>query len=172
MEKQQSSAMSLKLKIAASPFQAICDSLLDLATTVCGTDYAIISLKDSCAHLFVSTVGFSGIQEIALNDSFCRHSVPNELIEIEDAQADDRFWDNPYVKGEPNIRFYAGVPITMPLGEQIGTICVFGQTPKLLDSHQKDALLGISKVLFNTIIAQEFVLKQLANLPSTDFIQE
>ena len=171
MVKEVSHAMQLKLKVAASPFQAIFDSLLKLATIVCATDYATISLKDSYSHLFISTIVIEGMKKVPLADSFFKEN-NNNLLEIEDAQADNRYRDNPNVKGEPAIRFYAGVPITMPLGEQMGTICVFGKTPKLLNTHQKQALIGISKTVLDTIIAQEFALKQLVNLAEDKSIKE
>jgi len=49
---------------------------------------------------------------------------------VEDARYDKRFHDNPLVVGDPNIRFYAGHPITAPGGEPIGTFCVFDDTPR------------------------------------------
>lgn len=155
-----SRARELKTKIAASPFQAIFDSLTNLASAVCETNYATISVMDSYNHLFISTVGINCLKEVPINDSLCKNAIINTLLEIEDAQADERYWDNPYVKGELSIRFYAGVPISMPLGEQMGTVCVFDQFPKLLNNYQKQALIGISKTVQKTIVAQEFVLKQ------------
>lgn len=172
MAVEVSHAMELRLKIAASPFQVIFDSILKLASTVCDTDYAIISLKDSHRHLFISSIGFEGTKELPLADSFCKYSTANNVLEIEDAQLDERFWDNPNVTGNLAIRFYACVPIILPLGDQMGTICVFDKIPKLLNSHQKQALIEISKIVLDTITAQEFVLKQLVNLPDNKPIKE
>jgi diguanylate cyclase (GGDEF)-like protein len=49
---------------------------------------------------------------------------------VSDARLDERFADNPYVTEEPNIRFYAGHPITAPGGEPVGTFCVFDDVPR------------------------------------------
>ncbi len=166
MNSLDSETLKLKLRIAASPFQSICNSIVKLAANVCETEYALISVKDSHAHLFVSTIGIEGLQEVALNDSFCSYAKANELIEVEDAKVDPRFEHNPYVVGEPFIRFYAGVPISLPLGEQIGTVCVFGNTPKKLSPIQSAALLNISKVLLQTMVAEDSICKQISSLKS------
>lgn len=159
-------ALSVKLRIAASPFQAICDSLLNLAATVCESQFAILSLKDTHSHLFVSTLGITGLEEVADVDSICSYAAANSLIEVEDAMVDVRFCNNPYVTGEPHIRSYAGVPVCLPTGEKLGTICVFDQSPRVLQSHQAKALMSISKVLFNTMVAQDIMFKQITQSES------
>jgi GAF domain-containing protein len=49
---------------------------------------------------------------------------------VPDALADERFRNNPYVLGEPHIRFYAGFPIESADGERIGALCVFDPEPR------------------------------------------
>jgi GAF domain-containing protein len=49
---------------------------------------------------------------------------------IGDASDDERFSTTAAVVDDPNIRFYAGVPIKAPGGEQIGALCVYDPTPR------------------------------------------
>lgn len=163
MQAQLHIAYTVKQRIAVSPFQAIYDSILNLAASVCETEFAIISIKETYRHLFISTIGINGLKEVALNDSFCAYATESSLIQVEDASKDTRFSQNPYVINEPYIRFYAGIPVYMPLGEQIGTICVFDKTPKLLNQNQTEILMGLSKIFFNTLVANDVVLKQLSD---------
>ena len=47
--------------------------------------------------------------ETARAVSFCTHAIQNrDLFIVPDARHDERFRDNPYVTGDPEIRFYAG----------------------------------------------------------------
>ena len=154
-------ALSTKLRIASSPFQAVCDSLLNLAVSICEVELAILSLKDTESHLFVSTLGIEGLNEVALEDSICTIADANCIVEVEDAGANPRLKDNPYVTGEPYIRFYAGVPVCLPTGEQLGTICVFDNVPRILQPCRANVLVNIAKIFFDVLIAQDFVLKQI-----------
>ncbi len=44
--------------------------------------------------------------------------------------------NNPYVKGDPFISFYAGMPLTSLDGYNIGTLCIIDQKPKNLNDYQ------------------------------------
>ncbi|KAF2724946.1 hypothetical protein K431DRAFT_261303 [Polychaeton citri CBS 116435] len=59
-------------------------------------------------------------------------SMPNaNLIHIiNDLKDDTRYCDRPFVTDEPGARFYAGVPITTPLGISIGAFCVLDEQPR------------------------------------------
>lgn len=52
---------------------------------------------------------------------------------VNDLSDDTRFCDRPFVTGEPNARFYAGVPITTPRGINIGAYCI-------LDDKKREGL--------------------------------
>jgi GAF domain-containing protein len=49
---------------------------------------------------------------------------------INDLTKDTRFRDEPYVKGGPEARFYAGVPITTLRGISIGVLCLLDDKPR------------------------------------------
>jgi PAS domain S-box-containing protein len=49
------------------------------------------------------------------------------------------------VTHEPNLRFYAGVPLVTPAGQKLGTICVIDTVPRELSSVQIEALYALGR---------------------------
>ncbi len=77
--------------------------------------------------------------------TFCSYAIlSNELMEVADAQKDHRFASYPWVKHEPHIRFYAGVPLTTTTGFNVGALCVADQKPRTLSDTQKSVLSALA----------------------------
>ncbi len=74
---------------------------------------------------------------------------------VEDASRDDRFSHLPQVRGEPHIRFYAGVPLVTREGQAIGTICIADTEPRRLSTEQLEILTDLGRVTM-----AEFELRQ------------
>ncbi|KAF2855061.1 sensor histidine kinase-like protein/response regulator [Plenodomus tracheiphilus IPT5] len=53
-----------------------------------------------------------------------------EAMVIPDCRLDPRFADKDYVKGEPGVRFYAGVPIITKAGHRIGVYAISDEKPR------------------------------------------
>ncbi|RYZ93654.1 MAG: sensor histidine kinase, partial [Sphingobacteriaceae bacterium] len=87
------------------------------------------------------------VKETPREVSFCAHAitVPEEILIINDAKSDERFYDNPLVTGETNITFYAGVPLVNEEGFPLGTLCVIDQQVKQLSEQQISALKVLAK---------------------------
>lgn len=77
-------------------------------------------------------------------ESFCGHALlrPHDVMVVPDTASDERFAGNPFVIGEPHIRFYAGAPLTTPSGHALGTLCVFDFRPRSGISEDERALLS------------------------------
>ncbi len=116
------------------------DGIARLASVICGTPIALVSLVDRDRQWFKARVGLEAT-ETPRASSFCDHALASPgLTEIPDALEDARFRDNPLVTGGPGIRFYAGVPLTDPGGFALGTLCVIDRVPRELTAVQRDAL--------------------------------
>nr|WP_245223929.1 PAS domain-containing protein [Rhizobium halophytocola] len=117
------------------------EALARVAAIVCGTPISLISLIDHERQWFKANIGLEGISETSREISFCAHTILGDrLVEVQDASEDPLFQDNPMVTAGPEVRFYAGVPLTLTSGDNVGTLCVVGREPKALSADQKEVL--------------------------------
>ncbi|MFD1123346.1 GAF domain-containing protein [Methylophilus flavus] len=151
-----------KLLVLDSPYEAVFDAVAQLASEVCGMPIALISLVDSERQWFKAQVGLEGVRETSRELAFCSHTIrENSVMEIKDATKDSRFQSNPLVTGDPNIVFYAGAPITLPLGEKIGSVCVIDTKPNALTDMQKQVLTGLANITTKALLARRISLQEL-----------
>ncbi len=72
---------------------------------------------------------------IPLQDTFCGRTLAMEgPVVVPDARADVRYADMPMVVDDPNVRFYAGVPLRAGEDDvKVGTLCLIDPQPRTLD---------------------------------------
>ena len=122
------------------------DDITRMASDICMTPISVISIIDSHRQWFKSRVGLEA-KETEREISFCGHAInnPKEIMIVSDARTDERFSDNPLVTGNPNIVFYAGVPLVDDNGFTLGTLCAIDNKPKELNEKQIDSLKLLAK---------------------------
>lgn len=165
-EIEQKRLKALKhLNVLDSPFEAVFDSVTHLASEVCGMPIALIALIDEHRQWFKANTGLPGIIETPRATGMCARTIlQDDLLEINDATEDAIFFNNPYVMGEPFIKFYAGVPIKLPLGENIGTLCVIDTKPNKLNEFQIITLKGLARITSHLLVARRVSLQTSENL--------
>ncbi|GAB2607624.1 GAF domain-containing sensor histidine kinase [Belliella aquatica] len=134
--------------------------LTKLAAKVAGTEISLINLIDSFTQWSVSAHGFPTMQ-IPREDSVCQYTIMgNEDFEIKDLSKDERFLDKFFVKDDPNLRYYFGVPLTTPEGNNLGALCVLDTEVKSL-SQEKVELL---RIIADEIVNRFKILKAVQDL--------
>lgn len=122
------------------------DDITSIASEICQTPISLISLVDDDRQWFKSSYGLDA-KETPKEFSFCAHAInsPNEPFVIPDSTKDERFKDNPFVTGDPNVSFYAGIPLVNDEGFALGTLCVIDNKPKEITPAQLKALKALSR---------------------------
>ena len=133
-------------EVLDQPRDPIYSDLAHLASTICGTELGAITLLDRERQWVVAITG-SEPGETSRDVAFCAHAIltPLETTVVEDARLDLRFADNPFVVGEPGIRFYAAAPVLSSEGYALGAICVFAKNVGHLSEMQKEALAALAR---------------------------
>ncbi len=150
------------LDVLDSAPEAQFDALVQAASLVCGTPIALISLIDTDRQWFKANVGLGGVTQTSRDVAFCSHAVLGDaLFEVPDAALDPRFADNPLVVDTPGIRYYAGVPLCLGDGSNIGTLCVIDREPRLLTAPQREILTHLAEAAVRGLEARRWALRAL-----------
>ncbi len=87
------------------------------------------------------------LSEAPRNLSFCNHTIMHdEVFVVNDARADRRFTDHPYVTADPPLRFYAGAPFVTEPGIRIGSICLVDHVPRDFTPRQMKLLANLARL--------------------------
>jgi two-component system cell cycle sensor histidine kinase/response regulator CckA len=131
-------------RILDTPREERFDDLTRLATYVCGTPIGLIGLIDGKREWFKSGIGWD-VSEIALEISFCTHTVlQHDLLIVSDTLRDKRFVGNQLVT-RAGIRFYAGAPLLTREGYALGTLSVMDYVPRALTEGQTRILGALAR---------------------------
>jgi signal transduction protein with GAF and PtsI domain len=132
------------------------DQITGMATRLLNAPIALISLVDQDRQFFKSRVGklpqaWGNLTETSLRESFCKFAVASQQpLIINDTHADPRVKDNPTTV-EAGIGAYAGVPLTLPAGETIGTLCVLDLKPRAWSDEQILTLRSLASAVTSMI---------------------
>jgi diguanylate cyclase (GGDEF)-like protein len=141
------------------------DRVTRMARRMFDVEISLVSLVDEDRQWFKSTQGLDA-SETPREISFCGHAINQDgLFIVPNAIEDVRFSDNPLVTEAPNIRFYAGYPLKLRQGINIGTLCLIDSEPKHLNEEDKQLLNDLG-----AMIEQEIRSIQLATLDELTLI--
>ncbi|MBA6326660.1 sensor domain-containing diguanylate cyclase [Colwellia sp. MB02u-6] len=153
------------LKILDTSHEERFDRVTRMAKRMFGVSISLVSIIDEDRQWFKSGQGLDA-SETPRDISFCGHAINQDgLFIVPDTSEDERFFDNPLVTEAPNIRFYAGYPLKLSQGINIGTLCLIDTKPKNLDEEDQQLLKDLG-----AMIEQEIKSIQLATLDELTLI--
>lgn len=139
------------------------DDLVFLASMICETPIALVSIVDEHRQFLKAKVGIP-VTETPRDIAFCAHAIlEREPLVVPDASADPRFAGNPLVTGHPDIRFYTGVPLVNPEGLALGTLCAIDTKPRELTEKQQRGLAALAR----QVMAQLELRRAILDLESS-----
>jgi len=137
------------------------NELAEIASAICNTPISLITMIDASRQWFKVNSGLD-MSETPREDSFCQYALQHskEVLVVNDTWDDKRFENNPYVQGDPNIRFYAGAPLETPNGNVLGTLCILDRKPRSVSESQKRALQLLAKKAMDYLNSRKLILEQ------------
>jgi PAS domain S-box-containing protein len=119
--------------------------IVELAARICGSPIAMITFMDSETQYIKFSVG-TDVREVPFQNTMCQFTiVQNDLLVIPDTRTDKRVMNNPFVTGDPGLRFYAGSVLTTHDDQTLGTLCVYDLAPKKLSAVQEKMLQRLAR---------------------------
>ena len=148
-----------ELNILDTPAEERFDRITQAASKMFNMPIALVSLIDSKRQWFKSAIG-TDVPETPRDISFCAHAILDTTpLVVKNALNDKRFYNNPLVAGETNIRFYAGSQLKHPNGSVLGTLCLIDTKPRELTPDELECLQELA-----TFVELELVSQQSVNL--------
>lgn len=139
------------------------DDFTRLASYICRTPIALISLIDKNRQWFKSKIGLA-VSEMPCDFAFCAHTILQRgVFVVPDVLEDERFANNPLLTIDPSIRFYAGAPLISSAGHTLGTICVIDRQPRRLSVEQESALELLARQVVSRLDFRRHLVNALQN---------
>lgn len=147
IEDEDRLAALAKLEILDTPPEAAFDDIVAIASALCRTPIALVSLVDRDRQWFKARTGLD-LQQTPISESVCSCGLgSDEVLVITDLSADARTIENTLVSPRDGIRFYAGAPLVTKGGETVGMLCVIDTEPRPqgLTSDQQAGLAALAR---------------------------
>ena len=144
--------------------EPVFDDIVRLASLICRTPIGMVSLVDADRQWFKARVGVAE-PETHRDLAFCAHAIVSAepVFVVPDAAGDPCFAGNPFVTGEPYLKFYCGIPLINGEGYALGTICIMDFEPRQPTFEQITSLRSLS----HQVMAQLELRRKLIEFDQT-----
>ncbi len=139
-----------------SPREVAFDNLTRLVRDLLGVPVALISLVDTHRQWFKSSNGLSepwaSQRETPLSHSFCQHVVESgEPFVVDEARTHPLVKDNLAIN-EIGVEAYLGMPLVLPGGAVIGSLCAIDSKPRNWSSDDRMLLRELARCVMAEVV--------------------
>jgi signal transduction histidine kinase/ActR/RegA family two-component response regulator len=156
-ETEESSRMQVlhSLNILDSLPEEEYNNIAKLVSCICNVPISLVTLVDEKRQWFKAKLGMDP-DETPRDKAFCNYTIAqNTPFIVENALEDDRFVNNQYVTGSPDIRFYAGTQIKVD-GKNVGSLCAIDRKPRRLTKEQVVCLTILAEQVSTLLSLRKF----------------
>lgn len=140
-----------RYEILDSPPDGAFDRITSLAARIFKVPIATISVVDHDRIWFKSKYGIDAV-EIGRDPGLCASAIiDNEPWVVNDASTDPRTLENPLVRGELGLRFYAGASLRTGDGYNLGTINIIDSEPREMSVDELETLKQLAEIVVDEL---------------------
>jgi len=149
--------------LLASSAEMRFERLTRLAKRLFNVPVAFVSLVDAHRQWLPSKPDHAAAARHAV---LPRAATSDELLVVPDTVLDERFQDHPLM-GDASVRFYAGCPICVGNGDQLGTLCLIDNQPRAFGDDDQALLRDLAKMAEQELFAMELAtVDELTRVPN------
>ncbi|MFG1921325.1 PP2C family protein-serine/threonine phosphatase [Cryptosporangium sp. NPDC048952] len=147
--------------ILDTPPDGAFDRIAALAARIFGVPVATVTIVDEDRIWFKATHGVD-VTEIGRDPGLCASAIlVDEPVAIEDATLDPVAYNNPLVRGEFGLRFYAAAPITTSDGYHLGTVNVIDRKPRATTPEELQSLADLASIVVDELELRLAALREV-----------
>jgi GAF domain-containing protein len=140
-----------ELKILDTPSEPAFDRLVQAAKNLFDVPYALITFVDA-DRAWIKTGWGVDFCEADRDHAICNYTILHDtVLVVPDTLRSKEFRGNPYVQGEPHLRFYAGAPLTLAPNVRVGALCLLDTKPRTFDAAQMQDLNGLARLVVDEL---------------------
>jgi GAF domain-containing protein len=140
-----------RYEILESPPDGAFDRITQIAARIFGVPISTITIVDHDRIWFKSRYGIDADQ-VGRDPGLCASAVLDDKPwVVADASIDPRTLENPLVRGELGLRFYAGVQLRTADGYNLGTLNIIDREPRELTDDEVETLRQLAEVVVDEL---------------------
>ena len=127
------------------------DHITALARSIFNVPESIVTIVGKHQPIFTSLKD-TNLSHVPAENSFCGVALESkEILVIEDSTKDSFFKTRPETVGKTKVVFYAGFPLILQNGLELGALCIIDSKPREFSDSDRENLANLGRVCLATL---------------------